>query len=162
VKLAQQEDAMAMLDFIKNRQQQKPQNQPQQSQKPEPTKNVAAEQSAHEKATAMVNQMKPQERARVEEVKTNAEAYLKEVNQNTAPAPAPASADGASSPQPMAQKMMSQDKAAPELSPTSAQKGTRATEQEAPRQTEDKQAQVEKNTQERSRQERAKGQSWER
>jgi hypothetical protein len=41
----------------------------------------------------------------------------------------------------MAQKMASQDKAAPSLSPTSMQAGTRSTEQDAPSKSESKSAQ---------------------
>ena len=45
---------------------------------------------------------------------------------------APAPADAPANPHPMMQVLMNQDKAAPELSPTSAQVRTRATEHDAP------------------------------
>jgi hypothetical protein len=92
-----------------------------------------AEQQA---AAKPLSQISPEQQARVDTIKTDLQRATHSQGQNVE-APPPAPQDGAENPQPMAQKSMNQDKAAPELSPTSAQAGTRSTEQETPTVSED-------------------------
>ena len=124
---------MALLDFIKNREGQRPvAEQQSQQQKPENAKEWHTRKDAQDKAALKpLDQIKPEHQARVETIKTELQKSTQH-QEKTAPAPAPAPEDATASPQPMQQKMMSQDKAAPDLSPTSAQKGTKAMDQEAP------------------------------
>src|ERR1700677_1140330 len=119
---------MAFLDFINNRQGQRPaaeqQSQQQsQPQKSEPTREINARGAGQEKEPAkQFENMRPDQQAKVAEART----LFRQGTQETAQAPsvrAQAPADNTESPQVMAQKSMNQDKAAPALSPTSAQKG---------------------------------------
>jgi hypothetical protein len=122
---------MAFLDFITNRQGQRPAGEQQSQQKqPDPSKELNTRGAALVNATAKrVENMRPDQKEMVSE----AQSLFRKGTQETAPAttaPAPAPADGAESPQVMVQKSMNQDKVAPPQSPTSAQMGTRTTEKE--------------------------------
>jgi len=124
---------MAFLDFIKNRQaQQQSAKQSPEQQEPETAKEMYTRESGQERAGAKsMQQMPPEQQAKVEEVKGKLQQATQHLGQN-AETFSPAPADSAASPQPMAQKMMSQENAAHALSPTSAQAGIRATEQNVP------------------------------
>src|SRR5580658_11228328 len=120
---------MAFLDFIKNRQQQSSGEQTQQ-QKPETAKEKYSREAVQEKANKKpLDQMPADQQAKAAAVKERMEKATQHMSQNSA-APAAAPADGASSPQPMRQNMTGQDKTAPALSPTSAQRGQ--TEKDSP------------------------------
>lgn len=121
---------MAFLDFVKNRQQSQSAEQSQQS-KPETAKEMYSRETSQSTAGAKsMQQMPPEQQAKVAEISGKLQQATQHMGQAEAPSSAPQ--DGTTSPQPMAQKMTSQDKAAPALSPTSMQAGTRSTEQEAP------------------------------
>ena len=154
---------MAFLDFIKNRQtEQRSAGQPSQQQKPETAKEMYAQQAAQEKtAPKALDQMAPEQWAKVEDIKAKMKQATQYLRQNEQPA-SPDRADGATGPQPMAQKMTSQDKAAPALSPTSAQAGTRATEQEAPGPSGESQAKAQEKSQGRPQTIARRPPSWER
>ena len=117
---------MALLDFIKNRQTQQQSSAPEA--KPETAKEMYArgsvQQKASEKSPASLS---PDQQARVREV----QATMSQATQSPEQTPSPASpSEGATNPQPMAQMATNQDKAAPALSPTTAQTGTRSHEHE--------------------------------
>jgi hypothetical protein len=121
---------MAFLDFVKSRQQSQSAEQSQQS-KPETAKEMYSREASQEKAgSKSMQQMPPEQQAKVAEISGKLQQATQHMGQTEAPSAG--TQDGAASPQPMAQKMASQDKAAPSLSPTSMQAGTRSTEQEAP------------------------------
>jgi hypothetical protein len=122
---------MAFLDFIKNREGQGPAAEQQsQQQKPDVSQDIGAK-TAPENSVAPTQYVRPEQQGRLAEAQTLYHEGTREAEQTT-PAPTPVPADGATSPQPMRQNMMSQDKAAPDLSPTSAQSGIRAEEVEGP------------------------------
>jgi hypothetical protein len=153
---------MAFLDFINNRQGQRSEQQSQ-PQKSEPTREVNTRGAGQENApTKQFENMRPDQQAKVAEAQT----LFRQGTQETAPAPsapAQAPADSTESPQVMAQKSMNQDKAAPALSPTSAQKGTRATEKDSPAPSQDSSVQSKEQSQEQKRQTIARRPpSWER
>ena len=154
---------MAFLDFIKNRQgQQQPAPQPSQQHKPETAKEMYTQQATQDKAAAKaLDQIGPEQRAKVEDIKEKMQQATQHLRQNEQPA-SPAPTDGATGPQPMAQKMTSQDKAAPALSPTSAQAGTRATEQEAPAPSGESQAKAQEKSPDRPQTIARRPPSWER
>lgn len=118
---------MALLDFIKNRQQQPAEAS---QQKPETAKEMYSREASEGRAG-----QKP-----VEQIPDNAKSAARDLGarldnasqpiQQTGPAQASAP-EGASGPEPMRQKMTAQDKDAPELSPTSGQMGQTANEKEA-------------------------------
>lgn len=154
---------MPMLDFIKNRHaRQQSAEQPSQQSKPETAREMYAQQASQEKATARtMDQMPTEQKGRVDQIK----ADLQKASQNPgqdAPPNTPAPADSTASPQPMAQKMMNQDKAAPALSPTSAQAGTRATEQQQSAPSENSQSKAQKGSPDRSQTVARRPPSWER
>jgi len=123
---------MAFLDFIKNRGMQEQSAQQSQQQKPETYKQQMTREAAEDKSRAKpISQIPPDQQARVDAIKSDLQKATLSQGQ-TSDAPAAALQDGATSPQPMMQKSMNQDKAASPLSPTTAQVGTRSTEQEAP------------------------------
>jgi hypothetical protein len=74
-----------------------------------------------------MNRMPPDQQAKVEAIRERLQKATQYWEPNT-PAMSPASADSPASNEPMRQNMVSQDKAAPALSPTSAQAGTTATD----------------------------------
>lgn len=115
---------MAFLDFIRNRDGQRPAGEQQsQQQKPEVSQDLSAGQSGRDAAGGkslgqLPEEIKSQARdlgARVDQAARNIQA--------DAPALPQAPADATGNQQPMRQNMMSQDKPAPDLSPTSAQDG---------------------------------------
>jgi anti-sigma28 factor (negative regulator of flagellin synthesis) len=123
---------MAFLDFMKNRQagQQQSSADKAQQQKPETAKETHTPHDSQAKASQQrVDQMPADQKAKVEEIKGTLQKATQHMDRGSK-APSSAPADGATSPQPMRQNAMSQDKTAPPLSPTSAQKGTPATEKE--------------------------------
>jgi hypothetical protein len=126
-------EIMAFLDFIKNREGQRPAAEQQsQQQKPENAKEWHTRKDAQDKAALKpLDSIPADKQVRVDAVRAELQKSTQH-QEKAAPTPAPAPADATASPQPMQQKMMSQDKPAPDLSPTSAQKGTKAMDQEAP------------------------------
>ena len=121
---------MAFLDFIKNRQQQSTEQSTQP--KPETAREMYARETAVQQATAKpLSQISPEQQSKVVEAQTLYSRGTREAGQTT-PAPTSLPEDGATSPQPMRQNMISQDKATPNLSPTSAQSGARTQDVEGP------------------------------
>lgn len=117
---------MPILDFIKNRQKQQAETQPSQQQKPETAKEMYAQQSVQEGAARKsVRDISEADQAHAKDLGARVDKLTEPVRQNSAPQTS-APADTASSPEPMRQNMVSQDKQAPDLSPTSAQKGQTA------------------------------------
>ena len=130
---------MALLDFIKNRhsQQQGGEKQSQQQQ-PETAKQMYGREAAEEKAAAKpISQIPDEQKARVDKVGADLQKAFQTPGTENAPSSPTDSTDSA---QPMRQPMMNQDKAAPSLSPTSAQAGTPSTEQESAAPSQDNQA----------------------
>lgn len=124
---------MGFLDFIKNRQGQSPAAEQQsQQQKPETYKEAKTQEAMRDKAALKpIDGLPAQPRADLEEVKARMEKASQHLNQN-APTPAPAQADSSNnSPEAQRQMTTGQDKAAPPQSPTSAEVGKTAKEQEA-------------------------------
>jgi hypothetical protein len=121
---------MALLDFIKNRGGQRAVGEQQsQQQTPETAKQMHTREALEEKATAKpVSQIPEDQRAKAAEVGEKIQAAIKVQGPDNVPDPP---SGGASSAQPMRQQMMSQDKAAPAMSPTSAQAGVTETEQKS-------------------------------
>jgi hypothetical protein len=159
---------MAFLDFINNRQGQRPaaeQQSQQQSQqlKLETAKEMNTRGAGQENAPAkQFENMRPDQQAKVKEAQTLFRKGTQEVSQTTS-APAPAPKDGTESPQAQMQKSMNQDKVAPPQSPTSAQKGTPATEKDAPARSQEASTQSKERSQEQTRQTIARRPpSWER
>jgi hypothetical protein len=124
---------MALFDFISNRDGQRTASEQQsQQQRPETYKEQKTREAAEEKVTAKpISQLPPDRQAQVDAVKSDLQKATQNQEQS-AVVSAPTPQDGATSPQPMMQKSMNQDKVAPASSPTSAQAGTPSTEQEAP------------------------------
>jgi hypothetical protein len=125
---------MGFFDWIKNRQagQQQSVANTAQAEKPETAKQMYTRQAAEEKANA--KPLEPQiSQAHHAEAKDAGRLFDKATQQlQQSPSSQPsAPSDGAGSPEPMRQKMMNQDQSSPALSPTSAQKGTPATEKSA-------------------------------
>ena len=116
---------MSFVDFIRNRaaNQQAAAKDAQQP-KPDTAKQV------EEKAKPL-DRMPPEQQAKVEEIKARLQKATQHIDKSPA-APAPAPADGADSREAMRQKMTGQEKAAPALSPTSAQAGQPASETHSP------------------------------
>jgi hypothetical protein len=123
---------MAFLDFIKNRggQGQAVEQQSQQ-QKPDVSQDISAKAAPDNSAAKPTDYVRPEQQARLAEAQALYSKGTQQPEQMTS-APGPMPAEGATDPQPMRQNMMSQDKAAPDLSPTSAQAGTRALEVDGP------------------------------
>ena len=147
---------MAILDFIKNRggQEQSTVAQP----KPETAKEMYTREAGQEKSAFKPNELSPSDKAslsKAQELYQRGTSQGKDSPQVAAPAPG-----GATSPQPMAQMSMNQDKAAPALSPTSAQTGTRTNEQETPASPDS--AQSQSRSQEQAKTIARRPPSWER
>ncbi|HUN56492.1 MAG TPA: hypothetical protein VMU41_00115 [Candidatus Binataceae bacterium] len=117
---------MALLDFIKNRQTQQQSSAPEA--KPETAKEMYARESVQQKSSEKSPaSLSPDQQARVREVQATMQQAAHSPDQTSSPA---SPSEGATNPQPMAQMTMNQDKAAPALSPTTAQTGTRSHEHE--------------------------------
>jgi hypothetical protein len=124
---------MAFLDFIKYRQsgQQQPVDQSAQQPKPETAKEMYSRQAELERTgQKSVQQMPVAEKSQASALGARLDKATQHIQQN-APSQTPAPADGTSGPEPMRQNMTGQDKAAPNLSPTSAQMGQTANEKTA-------------------------------
>jgi hypothetical protein len=119
---------MAFLDWVKNRGEQ----QSQQQEKTEISQDVSTRQpsqnlSAKEAVTRLPENIRSEAQqlgGRINRVAENSQA--------DGPAFPQAPADATSNQQPMRQGMSGQDKVAPDMSPTSAQRGVRAEEVEGP------------------------------
>ena len=121
---------MALLDFIRNRQQQSTEQQAQP--KPETAREMYANQAEQgQTGQRSVSQLSEADKTQARELGSRLDAATQQSRQNDRSAAPPTTGD-AGSPEPMRQNMMSQDKPAPDLSPTSAQHGAVAHEQEAP------------------------------
>ena len=155
---------MAFLDFINNRQGQRPAGEQQSQQpKPETTKQMYTREAGQENAPAkQAENLRPDQQAKVKEAQTLYRQGTQEVGQASS-APAAAPKDSTESPQAQMQKSMNQDKVAPPLSPTSAQKGTPATGKDAPAPSQDASSQSKERPLEQTRQTIARRPpSWER
>jgi len=130
---------MALLDFIKNRQASEktpaagtPQQQRSDSTKPQTAKEMYTREAANEKTSRNpVERMPEDQRAKAQEIGARLDNATNHLNQN-AQTPSPAPADSASSPEASRQNMTNQDKAAPDLSPTSMQAGSTGHEAHSP------------------------------
>jgi hypothetical protein len=119
---------MPFLDFIRNRPEQS--QEPSTQQKPETAQEMYIREAGQERASATtMDRMPAEQKERVEAIKSDLQKASKYVGSDTA---APASPDATANPQPMKQNMMNQEKAAPDLSPTSAQAGGRAIDVDGP------------------------------
>jgi len=123
---------MAFLDFIKNRDGQRPAAEQQsQQQKPENAKEAHILKDAQDKAALKpVQQLPEAEKSQARDLGARLDKATQHIQQN-APVQTPAPTDSTSSPEPMRQNMTGQDKTAPDLSPTSAQMGQVGHEKEA-------------------------------
>ena len=121
---------MSFLEFIKNRQTQRVSSLPSQP-KPETAKEMYSQQAIQEKTAAKpLDRIPAAQMEQVDGIKADLQRATQSASPNALPA-APAPGDATANPQPMAQMSMNQDKAAPALSPTSAQAGARGHEQES-------------------------------
>lgn len=123
---------MAFLDFIKNRDGQRPTAEQQsQQQKPENAKEMYTRKDAQDRAAMKSLESVPeQSKADIAEIRARLEKGSQHLNQGAA-SPTAAPADSTASPEPSRQKIAGQDKAAPELSPTSLQAGKTSQEKDA-------------------------------
>ncbi|HTV53583.1 MAG TPA: hypothetical protein VMI06_01570 [Terriglobia bacterium] len=113
---------MAFLDFIRNRQQvsQEQTTEP----KPETAREMYAREATQEQASQRsVNELNQADKAEAKELGSRVDKAVEQIRSNDRPA-APSQSDSTANPEPMRQNMVNQDKEAPELSPTSAQRGT--------------------------------------
>jgi hypothetical protein len=120
---------MGLLDFIKNRNQ--PSAEPTTQPKQETAKQMYTREAGEERAAAKPISLNEHHSAAATEAN---DLYRKGTQEGEHPAAAstPAPADSATDPQqPMVQPSMNQEKAAPPLTPTSAQAGAKEHEQEA-------------------------------
>jgi hypothetical protein len=118
---------MAFLDFIRNRQEQSADQS--QSQKPETAREMYTRE-AGQGAQRTVGELPEAAKEQAREIGARLDKATQHLRQDSAaPSPAP---ESTGSPEPMRQRMMGQDNAAPALSPTSAQRGAVAHEQESP------------------------------
>lgn len=98
------------------------------SEKPENTKQQSHRQHTQGNAgNKAFDQLPEEQRKQVDEVKARLEQATKHLSHD-ASASTPSPSDGANSPEAMRQKMSGQEKTAPDLSPTSMQKGQAAGE----------------------------------
>jgi hypothetical protein len=153
---------MAILDFIKNRQAQQQSKDQAAQPKPETAREMYARQGEQERASSRpMDQMPPQQQAKVEEVKAEMQKATQHLD-HQAPANAHAPADATANPQPMRQNMMAQDKAAPQQSPTSAQLGQTANDKSASAPSREGQSQSQDSSQQRAKTMARTTPSWER
>ncbi len=123
---------MAFLDFLKRQSsEQQPVAETSQQQKPETAKEMYTREAANEKAARKpVEHMPEDAKAQARETGALLDKATQHLNSDRSPAQAP---QGSSeSPEASRQNMTHQDKAAHDLSPTSAQKGTPSHEQKSP------------------------------
>jgi len=123
---------VAFLDFIRNRNasKQQPVANKSQEQRPESAKQMYSRQAAQEKANQPpISGIPPNDQARVESIKATLEKATQHVD-NSAVAPSATPADDMGSREAMQQNMAGQDKVAPQLSPTSMQKGKKGPEKQ--------------------------------
>jgi hypothetical protein len=119
---------MALLDFIKNR------NQPSAEQTEQPrqesAKQMYARQAGEEQAAKPSEMVRPAQEAKVAEAQALFNKATQEPpSQTPPPTPAP---EGTANPQPMQQQGIGQERAAPEMSPTSSIASARAQEVDGP------------------------------
>jgi len=120
---------MAFLDFIRNRQEHSAE-QSSQTQKPETAREMYARQAEQGGAgERTVGELPEADKAQAREIGARLDKATQQLREDrVTPSPVP---ENAGSPEPMRQNMMGQDNAAPDLSPTSAQRGSVGHEQEA-------------------------------
>src|ERR1700722_712794 len=123
---------MAFIDWIKNRGGQQPavKQQSRQQQKPEVSQDLSAKPS-QEQTARPADLVRPEQQSRLAEAQALYRKGTKEISQTTS-APTPAPEGGTTNPQPMRQAMSGQEKVAPDMSPTSAQRSARSEEVEGP------------------------------
>lgn len=123
---------MGILDFIKNRDGQRPVTEQQsQQQKPDVSQEVSSKASQEQPAAKPNEYIRPDQQSRLAEAQALYSKGTQEVPPTTPP-PTPAPEGGAANPQPMRQPMMGQETIAPDMSPTSAQASARAQDVEGP------------------------------
>jgi hypothetical protein len=154
---------MALLDFIKNRDGQRPAAEQQsQQQKPENAREMHVLKDAQDKAALKpVPQMPEAEKLKAQELGARLDKATQHIQQN-APTHTPAPADSTSGPEPMRQNMTGQDKTAPDLSPTSAQMGQVGHEKEAAAPSQEQAEKTQQPTQQPSQTVARRPPSWER
>lgn len=154
---------MAFLDFIKNREGQRPAAEQQsQQQKPENAKEWHARKDAQDVAAQKpVQQLPEADKLQAKELGARLDKATQHIQPN-APAHVPAPADSTSSPEPMRQKMTGQDKTAPDLSPTSAQMGQVGHEKEAAAPSQEQAEKTQQPTQKPNQTMARRPPSWER
>ena len=118
---------MGILDFIRNRQSSQQQtSEKTQEQSPSTAKEMYARQEAQEKKSQpAVEQISDQDKASAREAAERIKRVTERL-EKVSPSHSAAPSEGTASPQPMRQKMMQQENAAPALSPTTAQAGATA------------------------------------
>ena len=124
---------MPFLDRFRGSKEQQPvvEQQSQQQPRNEVSRDVSTTRSQEQFAAKPAEYVRPDQQSRLAEAQALYNKGTQEVQQTT-PAPTSAPDDGTTNPQPMRQAMSGQDKAAPDLSPTSAQRGVRGVEVERP------------------------------
>ena len=123
---------MAFLDFIKNREGQRPAAEQQsQQQKPGVSQEISTRASQEQAAAQPSELVRPAQQARLAEAQALYSKGAEDMPQTT-PVPTPAPEGGATNPQPMRQPMTGQERVAPDMSPTSAQASARAQDVEGP------------------------------
>jgi len=121
---------MAFLDFIKNRDGQRPVSE-QQSQQQKPDISREESNAVSEQPGKTVSHLPEDIRARARDIGSRIEQSAQNIEQSAGTVPqAPTEATG--NQQPMRQNMTAQDKPAPDLSPTSFQAGIPAKDVEGP------------------------------
>jgi hypothetical protein len=119
---------MAFLEFIRNRNKRQ-QESSQPSQQQETAKEMYSRQAVE--LSKSVGNLSQAQRAEAKEIGSELRQATQEIS-STGTSPSSAPAPDGSNPEAMRQKMMQQDNAAPSLSPTTAQRGVTANEQEQP------------------------------
>jgi len=109
---------MALLDFLKKRQQQTAQPKTQ----PETAKQMYTREAAQQTKRSSVEQMPPEQLQKVNEIRARIEKATRHAGQESPARPA-SHADAPVTQEAMRQNMTAQDKSAPAMSPTSAQAG---------------------------------------
>jgi hypothetical protein len=121
---------MALLDFINNRKasQEQAAASAKQAQRPETAKEMYTRQEAQERgAERSMGQLPPEQQAKVEAIKARLEKATQHIDKN-APTQSATPYDAAGNREALRQNMTGQDKAAPALSPTTAEAGKTAIE----------------------------------
>jgi hypothetical protein len=123
---------MALLDFIKNRNagKQGPATEKSHEQKPETAKEMYTRQAQGNVSQKGLNDMPPEQRAKVEAVKSTLEKATQHIDR-IAHIPPGGPTDNTGNRDALRQNMTGQDKAVPALSPTSAEAGQPATDKSA-------------------------------